>query len=137
MHGSLTLRRALTMQDLPWALHLAYERYPPFDPGAAVAFYVNAMKSPAAYKARSANAFLIGQIMAPPWRPTERQFHVLVLCSGQGHHWEAVGLLRESADWAHLQKCGRWWFASDTDSKVGALCKRIGATCQERYGIFL
>ena len=137
MDGSLTLRRGLTMQDLPWALHLAYERYPPFDPGAAVAFYVNHMKSPASLKIRSSQAFLIGTIMTPPWRPTERQFHVLVLCSAQGHHWEAVGLLRESADWAHLQNCGRWWFSSDTASDVGVLCRRIGATRHDRYGIML
>lgn len=129
--------RPLTIEDLPWALALAWKRYPPFHPGAAVNFYQAALKTPTALKLRCEHAFLIGNIVTPAWRPDDHEFHMLVLCAVEAHHWDAIKLLRESVQWARSQGCKRWWFSSDTTYEVEALCRRIGATRQMRYRIEL
>jgi hypothetical protein len=123
----------MTAQDLPWALSLAYGRYAPFDPGAGAIFYLNCLKSEVTLKIRRSQAFLIATTVGVPWRPVEREAHVLVLCAAEGHHWQAVGLLRESLRWARSQGCRHWRFSSDTTYPVDALCRRIGAKRETRY----
>jgi hypothetical protein len=119
--------RELTIEDLPWGLSLAWKRYDPFDPGAASIFYMNVLKSQSTFKRRTDNAFMIAHVNALPWKPSERECHVLILCADEGAHWEAVRLLRESVYWMREMQCARWWFASDTKHNVAALCNRIGA----------
>lgn len=133
MHGSLDTPRAMTPQDLPWALSLAYDRYAPFDPGAGAIFYLNCLKSEVTLKIRRSHAFLIATVNAPAWRPVEKEAHVLVLCAVEGYHWQAVNLLRESLSWARGQGCRHWRFSSDTTYPVDALCRRIGAKREARY----
>ena len=125
----------MAANDLPWALSLAYERYD-FDPGAGAIFYLNCLKSATTLKIRRSHAFLIGTIVTSPWAPDVKEFHGLVLCAVQGHHWQAVALLRDSVIWAHQQGCSRWWFTSDRAS-IDALCRRIGAKRETRYLIDL
>ena len=127
----------LTAQDLPWALSLAWDNYKPsFDPGAAVLFYLNVLKSPLCFKRRSPYAFCIGTIVTAPWNPAEKELHGLVLVAQRGHHWQAVKLLRESVIWAHKHGCQHWWFTSDY-SNIELLCRRIGAKRKARYVIDL
>lgn len=127
----------LDAHDLPWALSLAWDRYmTPFDPGAAVLFYLNVLKSPISYKRRTSGAFVMGTIVTAPWQPAVKEFHGLVLCAARGHHWQAVSLLRDSAVWAHKHGCARWWFTSDQGA-IDTLCRRIGAKREARYVIDL
>jgi hypothetical protein len=128
--------RDLNINDLPWGLSLAWERYAPFDPGAASQFYINVLKSQATFKVRTDHAFLIAMITTIPWKPTEKECNILILCAEEGYHWEAVHLMRRSISWSEENGCARWWFASDTEHKVDALCRRVGAmTAHPRYFI--
>lgn len=136
MDGSLTTNpiRTLTANDLPWGLSLAWERYAPFDPGAAVLFYLAVLKSETTLRLRTDHAFLIATITNAPWQPTEKECSVLILCAAPEHHWDAVKLARESLAWSRAHKCKRWCFTSNTTHNVGALCLRIGARPrQPRY----
>lgn len=128
--------RELTINDLPWGLSLAWERYAPFDPGAASQFYINVLKSNVTFKRRTDRAFIIAMTNTVPWRPSEKECHVIMLCAHEGAHWEAVHLLRQSVTWMEEQGCARWWFTSDTDHDVSVLCRRVGAMrAHQRYFI--
>lgn len=121
------------INDLPWALELAWRRYKNIDPGASVAFYLKALQSKVTLKIRTDYAFCIATLVNPAWRPEDAECHVLVLCADVAAHWEAVTLLRETVHWSKEQNCTRWWFSSDTGYKVDALCRRVGAIRQTRY----
>ena len=70
---------------------------------------------------------MIGNITQTLWYPQRRQFEVLAICVAEGHHWDAVALLRASKQWAREQGCVRWLLNSDTEHAVGPLAERIGA----------
>lgn len=130
--------RTMVHDDIPWILSLAHERYGEFDPGGALTFLLQALRSPITLMLRTESAFLIANHVAPPWWPKRRECHVMFLCAGEGAHWQAVGLLRESVAWARLQGCVRWRFHSETGFAVDALCRRVGAhEDSPRYAIDL
>ena len=115
--------------DIPWMMSLAYERYGPYDPGGALLFLLQGLKSESTVMLRSyrKDAFLIASWIAAPWWPNKRECHLVFLCARTGAHWQAVKLLRESIVWARLQGCTRWRFHSDTENDIGALCRLLKA----------
>jgi hypothetical protein len=121
--------RDLVMTDVPWVLTLAHERYPDFDPGAALLFLTKLVSADKdqALGARDDHGFLIAHVIWPMWNPKQRECYVVMVCAEIGHHWEAVRLLRHSLAWAHEVRCSRWWFWSETDHRIDQLAKRVGA----------
>lgn len=119
--------RAIVFDDIPWILSLAHERYEGWDPGGALTFLVQALRSQTMLLIRTERAFLIANHVAPPWYPKRRECHVMAACAYPGAHWQALTLLRESVTWAKQQGCVRWRFHSETRYRVGALCHRVGA----------
>lgn len=131
MDGSLirpTVSRA-TVDDIPWILSLAHERYEAFDPGRVLVFLLETLKAPTAIilKGDHQDAVLIASTVVPPWHPKRKECHVLFLFARPGAHWQAVKLLRACISWARLQGCVKWRFHSDTSHDVGALARRVGA----------
>lgn len=122
-----SLHRPIVYDDIPWILSLAHERYEGWDPGGALTFLVQALRSPTTLLIRSDRAFLIANHVAPPWYPKRRECHVMAVCAFPGAHWQAIGLLRESVTWAKQQGCVRWRCHSETAHDIGALCRRAGA----------
>lgn len=132
--------RKVTVDDLPWMLTLAHERYGAFDPGGALTFLLQALNSPVTLMlcAPKCDAFLIAAHVTPPWYPDRRECHVMVLCAKPGAHWQAIKLLRGSLEWARLHNCVRWRFHSEREQDVGALCRYVGAHADSpRYVIDL
>lgn len=129
--------RPITADDVPWGMSLAHRRYESFDPGGALIVLGTALRSSTALAIRSDHGFVIANIVAPAWFPRKRDAHILWLCVEEGHHWEAVKLLRASICWAKEQGCRRWWFDGDTEHEVGALAERVGAREVPRYRIDL
>lgn len=130
MDGSLVQKpriRLVTADDLPWLLSLASERYRHFDPGRTLVWLINVLRNPNMRITRMEDAFCICSILTPAWHPKESECHVLFLCAAKGAHWQALNLLRESTHWARERECVRWWFCSETDNKIDALAKRVGA----------
>ena len=125
-------------QDIPWALSLAHRRYTGgFDPGGALLAFSNGITSPNSLALRSDNGFLGAYIAHPAWRPQQRDCMVVVLCAEEGHHWEAVQMLRYSVMWAREQKCTRWFLGGDGDKSLAALARRVGASAMPVYRIEL
>jgi hypothetical protein len=130
--------RLAQINDIPWILSLASERYRHFDPGRTLSWLVEVVRSPIALVIRTDHAFLIASIVTPVWHPKEPECHVLFLCAAPGRHWEAVRLLRFSTRWGREQGCLRWWFSSETDYAIDALAKRVGARpAVQRYRLDL
>lgn len=129
--------RAITVDDVPWGMSLAHRRYEEFDPGGALIAIGQAIRSPNALAVRSDHGFLVAHIVASGWFPRKREAYVLWLCVEEGHHWEAVRLLRASVGWAKEQGCTRWWFDSETEHEVAALAERVGAHEVPRYTVDL
>ena len=127
--------RPIAVEDIPWVMSLAHERYQGFDPGGALQALATAMRLPTALAWRDDHAFLVGNITQTLWYPKRRQFEVLAICAEEGHHWQAVALLRASAKWARAEGCARWTVNSDTDHPVGALAERFGAKAVPHYVI--
>lgn len=132
MHGSLkqcsghTITKVV-INDLPWLLSLANERYRRFDPGRTLLWLVDTIKNEWMQTNRTADAFCITSVLTPAWHPKEPEAHVLFLCAAEGAHWQAMSLLRESVRWSKEKGCVRWWFSSETDHSIEALAKRVGA----------
>ena len=125
-----------TADDIPWALSLAHRRYGgQFDPGVTLVAIANAIRLPTAIAWRTDHGFLVGNIVASVWHPRERSLHVLAICVEEGHHWEAVELLRASVGWARDHGGQKWWLTSETESKVDAMALRIGAKPYPHYVI--
>lgn len=129
--------RPITADDIPWGMSLAHRRYESFDPGGALVAIGQAMRLPTALAIRADHGFLVANILASGWFPKKREAHVLWLCVEEGHHWEAVKLLRHSICWAKELNCTRWWFMSDTENGVAALAERVGASEVPHYAIEL
>ena len=128
--------RPITADDIPWAMSLAHRRYEEhFDPGVALVAGTNAMRLPTALAWRTDHGFLIANIVASVWHPKQRSLHILAICVEEGHHWEAVELLRASVGWAQEQGCEKWWLTSETEAKVDALARRVGAKAYPHYVI--
>ena len=128
----------MTPEDVPWALSLAHRRYSQgYDPGGGLLAFLDAIKSPRQLALRSDNGFLGAQIAWPPWRPQQRDCMVVVLCTEEGHHWEAVQMLRYSVVWAREQKCTRWFLGGDGEKSLAALARRVGAGSMPVYRIEL
>lgn len=132
MDGSVIAasQHRVVADDIPWMLSLAHQRYGSFDPGGALNFLLQALRSPDLLMLRDQHktSFLIAATVTPPWYPDKSECHVMVLCAKPGAHWAAVRLLRESMAWAKLRNCLRWRFYSETGQDVGALCRYLGAT---------
>ena len=128
--------RSIAADDIPWAMSLAHRRYEGhFDPGVALVAGTNAMRLPTALAWRTDHGFLIANIVASVWHPKQRSLHILAICVEEGHHWEAVALLRASVKWAKEQGCQKWWLTSETESKVDAMARRCGARGYPHYVI--
>lgn len=125
--------RPIVAEDIPWGLSLAHRRYEAFDPGGALIAIGQAMNLPTALAIRSDHGFLVANIIATGWWPKRRACHILWLCLEEGHHWEAVKLLRASIVWAKEQGCRRWILSSDTEYPFAALAARVGARVEPRY----
>ena len=125
-------------KDVPWALSLAHRRYKAgYDPGGALLAVMNAINSPNALALRSDHGFLGAHVAFPLWRPEQRDCMVVVLFTEEGHHWEAVRMLRYSVVWAREQKCSRWFLGGDGDKSLAALARRLGAGTMPVYRIDL
>lgn len=128
--------REIQSDDVPWVLSLGHQRYPSFDPGGGLIALTAAMREPTAIALRTDHAFLVATVVVPVWNPRRPECHILALCCADGAHWEGVQLLRRSRAWAVEQGCLRWWFWSETEHRVGALAKRVGASLgAQRYVI--
>ena len=128
----------MTPEDVPWALSLAHRRYSQgYDPGGGLLAFLDGIKSPRQLALRSNNGFLGAQIAWPPWRPQQRDCMVVVICTEEGHHWEAVQMLRYSVVWAREQKCTRWFLGGDGEKSLAALARRVGAGSMPVYRIEL
>ena len=130
---SLSTRRLITVNDIPWILSLAHERYRPFDPGRALSWIVDAINNPRSCCIRSDDAFCFAGLGGYFWFPKEPECFVVLLCAAEGKHWQAVRLLRETIEWAREQGCTKWWLSSDTDYEFRALAKRVGAVERPRF----
>lgn len=130
--------RPIVLDDIPWVLSLAYERYRPFDPGRTLTWLVQILRSPDALAIRSDDAFLIANIVTGIWQPNERDCHVIFCCAAERHHWQAVRLVRQSVTWARGTGCRKWWFCSETDCPIDQIALRVGAKPEVmRYSIDL
>lgn len=142
MHGSLTELElkahegerpcahpitVVTVNDLPWLLSLASERYRHFDPGRTLLWLMGALQNKDGLVIRTSDAFSIASILTPAWHPKESECHVLFLCAAVGAHWQAISLLRETIRFARERKCVRWWFSSETEHAIDQLARRVGA----------
>ena len=126
--------RAITVDDLPWVMSLWHHRYSKtYDPGAALIILTQAMRS--ALAIRADNAFLVAHTTTAMTHPGQRVCHVLAVCAEEGHHWQAIKLLRASLDWAQEKSCTQWWIDSETGHQVGSLAARVGAMPMPRYVI--
>jgi hypothetical protein len=131
--------RAIADDDIPWIVELCRRRYAMagYDFGGGLIALVQAMKLDTALAWRNDHAFLVGNTQARAWAPKHRTFHILAICSEEGHHWAGVELLRGSIEWAKRQGCERWWIASETEHGVEALALRVGARPFPGYAIDL
>lgn len=130
MHGPVKCGHAISkvrIDDLPWQLSLASERYRHFDPGRTLLWLAQGLQQPTVLNIRTTDAFCISSILTTAWHPKERECHVLFLCAAVGAHWQAMSLLRESVRWAREEGCLNWWFSSETENLIDSLAKRIGA----------
>ena len=84
--GQASGLRRIILDDIPWMLSLAYERYGPYDPGGVLLFLLQAHKSPDMLLLRTAQAFLVANRVAPPWWPKRFECHVMGLCAKAGAH---------------------------------------------------
>ena len=125
-------------EDVPWALSLAHRRYShPWDPGGGLTSFLNAIQSPNALVLRNDHGFLGAYVNFPGWRPQQRDCMVVVICTEEGHHWEAVQMLRYSVVWAREQKCTRWFLGGDGEKSLAALARRVGAGSMPVYRVEL
>ena len=124
-------------EDVPWALSLAHKRYKAgYDPGGGLLAFMAAIQLPSQLALRNDHGFLGAQILFPPWRPQQRDCMVVVICTEEGHHWEAVQMLRYSLVWAREQKCSRWFLGGDGEDKsLAVLAHRVGAHAWPLYGV--
>jgi hypothetical protein len=130
LKGAQSEIRALTAEDMAWALTLMHERYRRFDPGNALLWMLRAVQSPYALCRRTSHALLFATMNQVMWEPKEFEAEVKLLCAYPGHHWQAVRLLRESVAWAKAEHCARWWFSSGTAYDIAMLARRVGAEPQ-------
>jgi len=119
--------RRCGIDDLPFILSLAYERYRAFDPGRTLIWLAQTLQNPLSLMLRAERAFLIASIAVPAWHPNEKEAHVLFVCAGDGYHWQACTLLRQSVDWARGQGCVSWHVSSETEYDIEPLARRLGA----------
>lgn len=130
--------RPITSQDILWVVSLGTQRYSgEYDAVGGLGALAMAISLPTALAIRSDHGFLVANILTSLWRPKRRECHVLAICVEEGHHWEAVKLLRASIEWAQEQRCTRWLVSSDTDHPVAQLAYRVGATPAGFYGVDL
>jgi hypothetical protein len=128
--------RALTVDDVPWLMSLAYKRYGPYEPGKILVYLLETLRNRDALCLRTGRAFMIAGLIMPIWRTENPECNIIALCAEEGAHWEAVKLLRRSVDWARERQCRKWWFGSETKHDISALAKRVGGTeCRPRYEI--
>lgn len=131
MHGPIErcghATSKVAINDLPWLLSLANERYRRFDPGRTLMWLVDTIKNEYMLASRTTDAFCITSMLTPAWHPKEPEAHVLFLCAAEGAHWQAMSLLRESVAWARGKGCVRYWLSSETEHSIEALAKRVGA----------
>lgn len=108
---------------------LAKRRYPAnFDIEAAELWLRNiVMRQPMVfYPIRTDHAFMVTFISLMPWRPSEPEANVALLCSEEGWIWDSIKLARASLDWAYRRNCCKWGFNSDTEFDIGPIAKRMG-----------
>lgn len=132
--------RDITADDIPWIASLCQRRYgfAEYDVGGGLIALGEAMRSPNAVAWRNAHGFLVGNIQIRIWAPKHRSLHILALCVEEGHHWDAVELLRASVAWAGRQGCDQWWLSgSESEHRIGPLAKRVGARLSAVYVIDL
>lgn len=123
-------RRCCTIDDIPFILSLAHDRYRPFDPGRTLVWLLECLRNPSMLLLRDDDAFLIASIATPSWHPKESGCHVIFLCAREGKHWQAVKMLRHSIEWAREKNCVDWWLSSETEYKIDAMAKRMGAKAE-------
>jgi hypothetical protein len=120
--------RPITVSDLAWVVGLGMQRYGNhYDAGGGLEALTQAMRLKSAIAWRTDHGFLIGNIVTTLWAPKFPTLHCLAICTEEGHHWEAIELLRESIEWARKRGCRRWLLNSDTDHRIDALAFRVGA----------
>lgn len=125
------LVRRVEESDRAWLVDLCKRRYPPhYDLGATEAWIINAvLKNPINfYATRSADAFQITNLFAPPWAPTQLKADVVAICADDGEIWQAFLLLRDSIAWARSRNASHWRFETDTAYDLGPIMRRLGAT---------
>lgn len=125
--------REITPADIPWVVSLGTQRYRDYDAGGGLEALAQAMRLSTAIAWRSEHGFLVGNIVRTLWAPKVPVLHILAFCVEEGHHWDAVELLRDSIRWARERGCAKWFFNSDTEHRVGPLARRIGARLAECY----
>lgn len=131
--------RRVVLNDLPWLLSVAYQRYGAYDPGPILTRLAEMMQRPDWLVMRSAHAFAISNLFVPAWRTqAEPECNVVILCAEPGGVWDAVRVLRESVRWARQKGCTAWWFGSETEVDISAIARRVGGVkALPRYRIGL
>jgi hypothetical protein len=121
----------LTESDCDWIRKLSRKKYPHHYDFISTEgwFRDTVLKNPIKFlPIRTDSAFLIGFIDFLIWQPRDYTFSVALICADDSFHWEAVRLLRFSAQWAEERGCAAWFCGSDEDDvNLRAMCKRIGA----------
>ena len=129
--------RDIGPDDFPWVFSLAQQRYEGYDQGGALQALATAVRIPTAIAWRTDHGFLVANTTGTLWYPKRRALEILALCVEEGHHWDAVKLLRASVAWARDKGCERWLVNSDTQHQIGSLAVRAGAMPEPRYVIDL
>ena len=128
--------RDITPNDIPWVMSLASERYKNgWDAGTSLVALTQVMRTPTAGAWRTDHAFLLVNCVSSAWYPKRVCCEVLALCDEEGHHWDAIKLLRHSIEWAKERGCANWSVRSDTHNELGALALRVGAQPAPNYMI--
>jgi hypothetical protein len=122
--------RLILEGDVPWQVDLAKRRYPAsFDFLAGEMWMRNiVLKGPMMFlPIRTDNAFLVAFISTTPWRPSEAECNVTMVCAEEGAMWDAMILLRASIEWGKRRKCTIWRLSSETDFDLEPIALKLGA----------
>lgn len=117
-------------RDLPWLHDLCRRRYAEdYDDDHTQEWFLNiVLRNPLMfYAVRSENAFTVAYINTFPWLPGAMECNITFICADDGKGWEALMLLRQTVAWAKKRNCKWWNLASDTDTDLGPIARRIGA----------
>ena len=123
--------RALTEADIPWLFTLCRKKYSHrYDALSTELWFRNhVLKTPLLYAPmRTDNAFCITMMTTTAWLPQEFEASICFICAEDNAGWEVMKLLRASVEWAKLRRCVAWRMATETDSDLTILARRLGAT---------